>query len=225
MKFIIGGIVLIGIILFIIEYSRKREGATVNSTTPSPTTPSPTPVYIPQFFKEVNKCDYPILWKTLEVIGNNKPQLDAFVKLLSDEASKTICHNSNPNNIKNQKEVCGYMTDLTTAYSGKILDTCPKNPEYDGDKLNKASICSLPKYYNGYKQMILNEVADKKMDKLQQQRFEEAEKIFLDKLKTLCSQGNKNACIIKDALLGSLPSYCSIPPTIPPKVAAGIATF
>ena len=34
MKFIIGGIVLIGIILFIIEYSRKREGATVNSTTP-----------------------------------------------------------------------------------------------------------------------------------------------------------------------------------------------
>ena len=70
------------------------------------------------------------------------------------------------NNIKNQKEVCGYMTDLTTAYSGKILDTCPKNPEYDGDKLNKASICSLPKYYNGYKQMILNEVADKKMDKL-----------------------------------------------------------
>jgi hypothetical protein len=222
MNFIIGGIVLIGIILFMIEYSRKREGIT-----PSPTTPSPNTVYIPPFFKEVNKCDYPLLWKSAEVIGN-KTELDRFYKELSDDASKTICNNSNPENIKNQKEVCGYITDLATAYSGKILDTCPKNPEYDGDNLNKASICSLPKYYIGYKQMILNEVADKKMNKLQQQRLEELEKTYLDKLKTLCSTGNKNACIIKDAVLGSLPRYCycsEIPPTVPPKVAAGIATF
>ena len=216
MNFIIVGIVLIGIILFMIEYSRKREGIT----------PSPTTVYIPPFFKEVNKCDYPLLWKSVEVIGNNKTKLDKFVKDMSDEASKTICNNSNPNNITNQKELCGYITDLTTAYSGKILNTCPKNPEYDGDNLNKASICSLPKYYTGYKQMILNEVADKRMNQLQQQRLEELEQTYLDKLKTLCSQGNKNACIIKDAVLGSLPSYCSkIPPTIPPEVAAGIATF
>jgi len=208
MKWIIGGIILIGILLVLIEYTRKREG--VKSS------PPPLTVNIPPFLKEINKCDYPILWRTVESIGNKKSDLDVFVKNVSNELSNTVCNSSNPNNITNQKEVCGYITDLTNAYSGQIMDTCPQNPDYDGDRLNKKSVCALPNYYTGYKQMI--QQAD-------QQQVKQMETSFFDQLKNQCSQGTKNACIIGDALKGVLPTYCSPPPSVPPEVFAGKATF
>ena len=217
MKWIIGAIILIGIILILIEYTRKREG--VKSS------PPPLTVNIPPFLKEINKCDYPILWRTVESTGNKKSDLDVFVKNVSNELSNTVCNSTNPNNITNQKEVCGYITDLTNAYSGQIMDTCPQNPDYDGDRLNKKSVCALPNYYTGYKQMIQQQT------QADQQQVKQMETSFFDKLKKQCSQGSKNACIIGNALKGILPTYCSAPPssgppqTIPPEVAAGLATF
>jgi hypothetical protein len=207
MKWIIGGIIIIGIVLVLIEYSRKREGVT--------TSPPPQTVDIPPFFKQINKCDYPMLWRIGEAPGND---LNIFFKNAS-EASKTLCDSSNPNNITNQKEVCGYTTDLINAYSGKIMETCPQNPDYDGDRLNTKSVCSLSNYYTGYKKIVK---ADPKVD---QQQVEKMEASFFDQLKKRCSQGSKNACIIGDALKGILPTYCSPPPTVPPEVFAGKATF
>lgn len=192
--------------------SSVTSGSSVNSVATAATRP-PQTVQIPPFISKIDKCDYPLAIQYARIF-------------LSDSQIKeygNVCSSSNPQNITNQAEVCRYITDLSSAYSGKMMDTCPRTITFDGDQLNQVSVCKLPAFLSNLKQAIMTDTkkSDKEVDTSIQTQL-------LQPLTIKCSQGNRNACIIGNALVGNLPSYCSMnpasspPPTaIPAAVAAG----
>ena len=190
----------------------------------------PQKVDIPSFITKVDKCDYPLAIQYGKIFAKDD-QINEFFR----RTDTMLCSEKNLGNISNQAEVCGYITDLSNAYSGKMLDTCPTSINYDGDYLNQISVCKLPIYYSNYVQFMndhKNELdIPKDVNITEQFRIE-----ILDPLNAKCSQGNRNACIIGNALIGNMPSYCSIKsspspsppppiPIIPPAVIAGKVTI
>jgi hypothetical protein len=204
--------IILAIIIFIIGYTlfyNINEG--LNNQTPSPHI-----IPIPQFIKDVNKCDYPLLFQGLLSSGANEEGLNA-----SFSNTKYICDKSNPQNITNQTEICSIIADLSNSYYNVVeynrnpgyainQGSCPiavYDPNSKG--LNQSSVCNL---YGYVKQGEKVEASMRKSGEIPPNEPPIFDKI-ISTLKSKCNSSNPNACIIGNAIVGNLPSYCSISTT------------
>jgi hypothetical protein len=204
--------VILAIIILIIGYvifHKNIEGLT---------TPTPNALPIPEVIHNINTCDYPIIWQGILSAGISKNDLQTGVSNWSDMIKKQMCNPSNPQNLTNQNEICSIFTDLSNSYENVVAynknpshninpDSCPVtvyDPSSNG--LSQASVCNLFDYVKQAKQFEDSMRTSGKIPKNQPPIVDNMITIIQGK----CSDSNPNACIIGNALVGNLPSYCSI---------------
>jgi len=206
--------VILAIILFFIGYTlfnKCNEGLT--------STPTPHAIPIPDSVKDMSVCDYPLIWQgILSTEDITLEELKEFFPQYSNNVITEVCNPSNPQNLTNQTEICSIFNNLSNAYHNVVaynedpnyiinLDSCPVSvydPSSNG--LNESSVCNLYNYAQEAREIEADMRTSGQIPPSQPPIVDNIISILQDK----CSDSNPNACIIGNALVGNLPSYCSI---------------
>ena len=206
--------VILAIILFFIGYTlfnKFNEGLT--------STPTPHAIPIPDSIKDMSVCDYPLIWQgILSTEDITLEELKEFFPQFSNSVITEVCNPSNPQNLTNQTEICSIFNDLSNAYDNVVaynedpsyninLDSCPVSvydPSSNG--LNESSVCNIYNYAQEARKIEADMRTSGQIPPSKPPIVDNIISIIQDK----CSDSNPNACIIGNALVGNLPSYCSI---------------